>query len=248
MELMKWAPVEGHDDVVYVYLLTNDINGKQYVGIAWNPAKRWDDHIECDSAIGKALRKYGFRNFTKEVIEVSSRKGALELETHYCEIYDCLAPNGYNIRAGGIGRTCTSEIMKNKLSVAKKGIKIKPCSQERREKLSAATKGKKRKPWSQERRDKHEATNKGKPAHNRGKPSPLKGEPLSQKTKDKISEANKGKIKSQEHREKISAAKKGKKLSNTANMKGPKAPWTEERKAARRAQIAAKKDKSYITN
>lgn len=117
---MKWAPDGGHNDVVYVYLLTNDIPNakgkkKKYVGICWNPPNRWHEHFEYDSAIGAALRKYGFENFTKEVIAVSNRKGALELEAHYCEIYDCLSPNGYNLNAGGIGVSYTAEQTRLKL-------------------------------------------------------------------------------------------------------------------------------------
>lgn len=114
MKIMKWAPDEGHDDVVYVYLLTNDINGKKYVGISWNPPGRWEDHIEYDSAIGKALRKYGFRNFTKTVLAVGNRRCAYQLEAHYCDIHNCLVPNGYNLMVGGVGCLTISEYTREK--------------------------------------------------------------------------------------------------------------------------------------
>lgn len=57
------------------------------------------------------------------------------------------------------------------------------------------------------------------------------GDSHTDEAKAKISEASKGKAKSEEHKEAISAACKG----------VSKAPWSEERKAARRAQIAARK-------
>ena len=46
---------------------------------------------------------------------------------------------------------------------------------------------------SQEAREKMSASRKGKPAWNKGKPSPLKGIPLTKETKQKISQAMKGK-------------------------------------------------------
>ena len=180
---MKWAPDEGHDDVVYVYLLTNDINGKRYVGITWNPIKRWKEHIGSDAGVGRAFSKYGPENFTKDILAVSNRKGALELEAHYCKLYDCLAPNGYNLVAGGHGRTHTSDETRDKQSIALKGKKK---SQEHRDNISASGKGRKR------------------------GPSFKKGIPLSQETRDKMSSAHKGKKKSQEHRDKQSIALKGK--------------------------------------
>jgi predicted GIY-YIG superfamily endonuclease len=48
---------------VYIYIITNKINMKQYVGITRNMRKRWGEHkLTCNNktAMGKAIQKYGF--------------------------------------------------------------------------------------------------------------------------------------------------------------------------------------------
>lgn len=63
-------------------------------------------------------------------------------------------------------------------------------SEETRKKIGDANRGN---VMSQEAREKMSASHKGKPAWNKGKPSPLKGIPLTKETKQKISQAMKGK-------------------------------------------------------
>ncbi len=60
-----------------------------------------------------------------------------------------------------------------------------------------------------------------------------KGETLSSRTRARISEGKRGKPIDKQHKANISNALKDR----------PKQPWTEERRAARRAQIAQKKEK-----
>lgn len=48
----------------YLYVITNLVNGKQYVGITINPKKRWIFHCcHQTQVIGRAIRKYGKENF-----------------------------------------------------------------------------------------------------------------------------------------------------------------------------------------
>ena len=203
MELMNWHPEDDSDAIVYVYLLTNDINGKQYVGITYNPINRWKQHFEKNSGIGRALRKYGPDNFTKEILAVSNRKGALELEAHYCELYDCLHPFGYNHAAGGYSRTTTSQETRAKMSAAKKGspgtFNGRKHTQEARAKMSAAQKGRKRGPASQEHKDKLSAAKKGRThtQETRAKMSASRRRrpPISQETREKLSAAHKRRAK-----------------------------------------------------
>lgn len=154
MELMKWAPDEGHNDVVYVYLMTNDINGKKYVGISWNPPGRWEDHFhENDDLKGarlitKALRKYGFRNFTKEVVAVGDRSEAGALEKELINHMNTLLPNGYNMAEGGTGgKTCSNFKHKPETIDRIKATKAAKSEEEKAEtsrRLSASNTGKKR--------------------------------------------------------------------------------------------------------
>ena len=108
-------------DIVYVYLLTNDVNGKQYVGISYQPFTRWYNHMHADSTVGKAIRFYGRENFTMEVIDYSDREGALKLEAHYVSELKTLGPVGYNMKAGGFGVVEISDECRYKLGNSSRG-------------------------------------------------------------------------------------------------------------------------------
>jgi len=48
-----------------VYLITNEVNGKHYVGQTTRTVEqRFKEHMESPYPIGKAIRKYGAENFT----------------------------------------------------------------------------------------------------------------------------------------------------------------------------------------
>ena len=51
---------------MYLYKITNLINGKGYIGITNDHKKRWANH-KCNNnptmAIAKAIKKYGIENF-----------------------------------------------------------------------------------------------------------------------------------------------------------------------------------------
>lgn len=56
---------------MYLYQITNLINGKLYIGQTNNIEKRWSNHKCCncpDMAIAKAIKKYGVENFKFEVL------------------------------------------------------------------------------------------------------------------------------------------------------------------------------------
>jgi group I intron endonuclease len=135
-----------------VYLITNKINGKRYVGQTVQPAdRRFKRHIS--DAISKkhnyplheAVRKYGKGNFE---IRVLSRCDSLEemnhRESYYIKLFKSLAHNGYNVSLGGqngpmIGRK-HKESTKVLQAIGSAG-RIK--SKEERQKLSLANSGKK---------------------------------------------------------------------------------------------------------
>ena len=95
-----------------IYCYTNKINGKKYVGQTINPEQRYNahksnyqnpNHTEYNSLIHKAFRKYGFDNFTYEVLVkgIDDINVLNELETYYIKKFNCQTPNGYNVEAGG---------------------------------------------------------------------------------------------------------------------------------------------------
>ena len=193
-----------------IYLITNMVNGKQYVGQTWRTLEeRWKSHIHQakhrDYAISIAICKHGPDAFTIHLLleEVAISQCQLDIfEQCFIEIYDTFH-NGYNETTGGKGGK-HSEKTKQKIREAMRGEKNhrygKHHSEEHKRKLSEAMKGEKN--------------------PNYGKPSPEKGKPRSEETKRKIRDAtlgknkgkpawNKGKTPSAETRAKMSDAAKG---------------------------------------
>ena len=95
-----------------IYCYTNKINGKKYVGQTINAEQRYNAHksnyqnpnnTEYNSLIHKAFRKYGFNNFTYEVLVkgIDDINVLNELEIYYIKKFNCQTPNGYNVEAGG---------------------------------------------------------------------------------------------------------------------------------------------------
>lgn len=103
--------------MLYIYKYTNKINGKIYIGQTNNIQKRQNGHKSAANniknhsyadAFHSAIRKYGYENFSFEVLEeASDEKGRDYLndrEKYYIQYYHSLcSENGYNITSGGDG-------------------------------------------------------------------------------------------------------------------------------------------------
>lgn len=88
-----------------IYIITNDINNKVYIGQAINSKERFMNHckpsaIRDNSLIDKAIHAYGKQHFNFRVIE-SACEDYNEREKYWINYYNCLTPNGYNILPGG---------------------------------------------------------------------------------------------------------------------------------------------------
>ena len=84
----------------FVYLTTNLINGKKYVGS--HTCKKNDLYLGSGKALLLAIKKYGPKNFNREILEecpdiISARK----LEKKYISEFNTISPNGYNISPTG---------------------------------------------------------------------------------------------------------------------------------------------------
>lgn len=173
-----------------VYLRTNLINGKQYVGQTgdfkrrenyWNNPK-WE---YAGKYINAARAKYGTSNFKTDILkECDAKDEANKWEMYYIKLLNTKAPNGYNLTDGGEGSigAIVSEETRIKLSEAMKGennpfygkhhseetiekLRNRIITDEWRKKISESAKGRK---------------------------SPNKGKHFSDEAKRKLSEATKG--------------------------------------------------------
>ena len=133
-----------------IYLLTNTINQKQYVGFTSKTlSERCDKHINSARNgskyyIHNSIRKYGWAVFTSKILYMSkdARHCKNEAEVALIASYNTFIGRGYNLTAGGdgcVGYKHSTET-KLKISVAHKG---KVASTETKLKMSVSSKGNK---------------------------------------------------------------------------------------------------------
>ena len=176
----------------YTYMVTNNINGKVYVGShSWSGEGLDPNYYGSGIAITAAVKKYGKENFQVEVLYYydsveECRKDEERILTEY-NVRDC--PHSYNCKNAAIGwdkGLKHSEATKRKMSQAQKG---KTLSEEHKQKIAKSMTG-------------ENNPNYGK------KITPNYGKKFSEEHKQKISQANKGRTLSEEHKQKLIQAKK----------------------------------------
>lgn len=103
----------GKKPICGIYKITNQVNGKVYIGQSVNISNRWKQHKnaafkessdEYNYPLYQAIRKYGLENFTFEVIEECSSEDLNFKEEHYISLYESYPPDkgkGYNQTLGG---------------------------------------------------------------------------------------------------------------------------------------------------
>lgn len=201
----------------YVYLTTNTLNGKVYVG--QHKAEVFDNRYKgSGDALLAALRKYGQDNFLVEMIDTADTKEQLDRKEIYWiekfrSTHEC-----YNIARGGagVGGIIHTEETRRRMSEAHKRWASIP---ENKAKLSERQTGKS---LSEETRKKISAANRGKHSSTKGKKNPkvsiaLKGRKrpdisaaLIGKKRPDIAESNRRRKVSDETRRKMSEAHKRK--------------------------------------
>lgn len=123
--------------VYRIYIVTNSINGKQYIGITNNLQKRWNSHKNANGkipALHKAIKKYGIDLFVfSHIADAFDFECAKTIERLLIFEHNTIAPNGYNLTSGGDGTFNPSNELREKLSLSHQG-KIQ--SEETRKKRS----------------------------------------------------------------------------------------------------------------
>lgn len=173
----------------YIYKHTNKANGKCYIGQTKNIKWRWyPANYKCCSKFYRAILKYGWDNFTHEILKICDEGNVDYFEIYYIKLYDSIQ-NGYNLDSGGCKNKTQSPETIQKKSNFMKG----------RKHTLGHTPWNKGKKMSDEYRLKLSIAHKGK-----------KGRSPSPETRKKISEAQIGKKVSEETRRKLSLSHLGK--------------------------------------
>lgn len=125
-----------------VYVHTNKINGKKYVGQSSNIIERWKNggkNYFSSTKFHRAIQKYGWENFTHEILyENLNKEAANKIERDLIKKYDSIN-NGYNIQEGGY-TSLTKESLDKMSKSLKQGYIDHP---ERKKRISEKLTGRK---------------------------------------------------------------------------------------------------------
>lgn len=180
-----------------IYLRTNKVNGKKYVGQAVDIEQRQRTWKSINHYAGKAIynarNKYGIDAFDFEILKECEDEELNQWEMYYIKELNTKVPNGYNMTDGGEASW----------------IKGKHLSEEHKRKIGDGNKDKKR---SEESKRKWSEAHKGKllsEGHRSKISEALKGRKPSKKCILKSIDVHKGKPLTEEIKKKISETKKG---------------------------------------
>ena len=91
---------------IAIYIITNILTAKQYVGITNNLKRRWYVHskAEGETYLYRAIRKYGLENFIfTHIADAFNSESAKQIEVMLIAEHNTFTPNGYNGTFGGDG-------------------------------------------------------------------------------------------------------------------------------------------------
>lgn len=200
----------------HVYLVTNQKNGKNYVG----QTIRAENKLGHGRMLLSAYKFHGKDNFSYDKIcdGIKNRATLNFIERFWIKVFNSIAPNGYNIELGGSeGHKWTEErrrkhslsltgVRRNRPLGSKSGMKGKAYPEEGKRKLSEALKGRVGPNLgckaSEETKAKMSASQKA--YWDSLEVHPNKGRKASAETKAKMSEKKKLQIQSEETRKKRS--------------------------------------------
>lgn len=135
-------------DCYIIYVLTNKINYKSYVGQTSRTLRiRLQEHRAANSGcikLQRAIKKYGFENFNTDIISITDNLARANiLEKFYIKEYDSIF-SGYNVMDGGSnGRPSaeTRKLMSDQRKGDKNAMYGKRHTQLAKDNISAKKKG-----------------------------------------------------------------------------------------------------------
>lgn len=236
----------------YVYMTTNNINDKKYIGLKKsNIFLR--NYFGSGKLIQKVLKKYGRDNFSVEILKwCHSETELIETELYYINLYNAhLCENFYNMintKTPILGHIFKKHSEKTKKLLSELAKNRPPMTKETKSKISKTSKERwsdinyrnkiKRKIMTEE-----ECIN----LSNKMKEIMKDKGPLPEETKRKISLSRTGKKygpHSEEHKRKISESNKGKKKENKHNKNPEKIRKTVEKHKGMKRSDEARKNMS----
>ena len=197
-----------------IYLVTNTLNGKQYVGQTIVAGNR----VGHGKLMTRAYQKHGKDSFTYEPIcnSIENRNTLNFMEKFWIKVMDCRIPNGYNIEHGGSKVEKIADETRAILSAKSKGNQRR-LGTKQSEATKALMSAQRRNPSAEYRRRLSEAQ---------------KGRTFSAETIEKIRIGNQGKIVSEETKAKIREARKLQVFSAETKQKlseAAKKQWARQR-------------------
>ena len=95
--------IEINDPYGFIYITTNLIDGKRYVGQR-KFSNGWQTYLGSGKILQQAIKKYGRKNFKCELIENCETKEDLDNKEMYWIAFYRNKSDCYNITEGGQGR------------------------------------------------------------------------------------------------------------------------------------------------
>lgn len=100
--------LKGVNIMYYIYMTTNLINGKKYIGK--HKGELNDPYLGSGTLLLRAIKKYGKENFKKDILYISKDEKENNIkEKEFIKVYNAVNDNNfYNIHEGGDGGNTTA--------------------------------------------------------------------------------------------------------------------------------------------